>query len=532
MIFRKFIFFVFLLSLFATFSLARADSPPTTLIANGRAEYRFDYRGDKTPIEITLDAPGVDALELLVYTPAELEAAKRGDALVPIGRGTRGQGHDLIWSGVFNAPGVYQVAVENHTPAPILYHLDIRGESVSGIAQILADAPQNNSAFSMENGTRVLTVNLPPGAGQAQLRISVPNAPAACTHANEIAPTLSHSLKLCPSEIYPPLHLVGTNVALYSDDARSALVTSSGRQFAITIEGANNLVEGVMIQASADASDFGAWLCQYDECVFPTLPVKTTLRGGILYGGGILLRGSNSTIHNVTVHGGTIGIATLNGRANYLIDNQLNDLNGWGSYNWASSGSYFVGNTINRENHPCATPDGFKFEHGCETAGWTCVACTSNIVARNHCESSANCFYLSGERGLASNYNRLIANYCAGASDNCFELTFSRGNILQDNVATADPDTGGACNYPFWIGGSTVYFQNNAWQCAVSVDDALARAQNSTRVPTVALSLDSLNIAVPIVVPTPVVNTITSAPTSPLPPASTPAPAPKQLYRE
>jgi hypothetical protein len=493
--------FTFFTVLFFT-ARAHADAPFVTLLAGARADYRFDYRGDKTTINVAVDTQGVENVELLIYTPAQIDAAKRGAGLMSVGRGTRGNGYDLFWTGNFNALGVYHVVVANHSPGPILYRLAITGESVSGVAQIVADAPQTTTSVSSQNGRQLLTVALPPGAGITSLRLNMPSAPTACTHANEISPIISTTIKLCANEIYPPLHLIGNNLALFSDNEHSAIISSVGRQFALTAEGANNWIDGVTIQASADARDLGAFLCQYDECVFSpnprdlkpgVTPSPLKINGGILYGGGILLKGSNSTIHAVTVRGGTIGIAMVNGRANNLIDNQLNDLNGWGSFNVASVGGYFVGNTLNRENHGCTTPDGFKFEHGCETAGWVCLACSGNVVARNHCELSANCFYLSGERGLASNNNKLIANYCAGATDNCFELTFSRGNILQDNIATADVNTSAACNYPFWIGGSTVYFKNNNWQCAVSSEDALARAKNSTAVPTVALLLGATN---------------------------------------
>jgi hypothetical protein len=206
-----------------------------------------------------------------------------------------------------------------------------------------------------------------------------------------------------------------------------------------------------------------------------------------LYGGGILLKGSNTVIRGVTVHGGTIGIATVNGRGNVLLENNLDDLNGWGIYNWSSSSSYFVNNSLDRENHACTTPDGYKFLHGCETAGWVCLACTENLVAQNHCEASANCYYMSGERGLASNYNRFVGNYCGGATDNCFEITFSKGNVLRDNVTGPDPVSGAACNYPFWMGGSSIVFGPNTWNCALSPDESLARATASTAVATVPL---------------------------------------------
>lgn len=361
---------------------------------------------------------------------------------------------------------------------------------MSGAAKIEAVTPAATTSLLSENGQTILSVNLPPSAGATALRLVMPNKPTACTHAKQIPAVIAQSIKLCPNEIYPPLRLVGNNLALYADDARTAIVTSVSRQFAVTIEGSNNWVEGVTIQAHADPKDPGAWLCLYDECLFPTRPLTTTLRGGIRYGGGILLKGSNSTIHGVTVRGGTIGVATVDGRVNKVIDNQLSDL-GWGSFNVNSVGSYFVGNVLNRDNHGCTTPDGKKFLSGCETSGWVCLGCTANVIVSNHCELSANCFYMSGERGLASNDNKFIANYCAGATDNCFEITFAHGNILQDNIGTVDPKTDKPCKYPFWIGGSIVYFQNNTWQCSVSADDAFNQARDSTIVATNIINTES-----------------------------------------
>jgi hypothetical protein len=179
----------------------------------------------------------------------------------------------------------------------------------------------------------------------------------------------------------------------------------------------------------------------------------------------------------------------VDGYNNTLVANNLSDLNGWGSFNIRSNNSVYAGNVLNRDNHGCTTPDGHKFEHGCETAGWVCLQCSQNLIANNHCEYSGNCYYLSGERGLASNNNRFIGNYCAASPNNCFEFTFSKGNTLQDNIATAHPETGAACKYPFWIGGSTVYFGKNSWGCAISPEDAVGDAVRSTNIPTVALAL-------------------------------------------
>ncbi|MGB8647945.1 MAG: hypothetical protein WCF84_22110 [Anaerolineae bacterium] len=465
-------------------AIALADAPYQTLTSGARAAYRFDYKGDRTRIEVALDAQGIAGVVLYIYTPAQIQAAGQGQDLIPIARGTPNSGHDAFWSGAFPAPGVYQIAVVNQSPGVVLYRLSITGESVSGVASMSAPPPAPDRANLAANR---LTVSLPPGADRSVLSLAVPGAPADCTHAYAVSGIISSSIKLCANEIYPPLHVIGSGVAIYGDATHSAVVTSGGRQFAVTVEGSYNLVEGLTVQAGADAADLGAWLCQYDECIFPTQPRRTVINGGLIYGGGILLKGSYSVVHGVTVHGGTIGVATVNGTGNAVLDNQLNDLNGWGSFNIGSVASYYVGNSLDRENHGCTTPDGYKFLHGCETAGWVCLGCQNNVVARNHCAGSANCFYMSGERGLASNHNRLLANYCAGATDNCFELTFSQGNLLRDNITTSDPVTGAACKYPFWIGGSTVYFQGNSWQCGLDADKALADAVASTTVPTIAL---------------------------------------------
>lgn len=477
--------------------VATADTPPAPLTAGAKAEYRLDYLGDGSPINVALDVPNPSGISVLIFTPAQVEELHRGGKPTPVGRGTPNRNHTLYWSGGFKIRGVYRVFVENNSQGPVLYRLDITGSAVNGAAQVLPVNLPPLSGVSTQGGRKTLTVTLPPGAATANgqssttVRLTMPVEPQDCTHANQVPAIVDRSIKLCPNEVYFALNISGNHIGVFSDDQHTAVVTSAGRQFAITIQGAGNWVEGVTIQARAESTDQGAWLCLYDDCAFPTVP-PITLHGGTRYGGGILLRGSNSIIHGVTVKGGTIGIASVGGRSNYILENQLSDLNGWGSFNIGSVGSYYVGNVMNRDNHACTTPDGRKFLHGCETSGWVCLGCSANVVARNHCELSANCFYMSGERGLASNDNRFVANYCAGATDNCFELTFSRGNILRDNVSTADQNSDKSCKYPFWIGGSTVYHQGNSWECAVDEQEALRQAKESTTVPTDMIPLSAM----------------------------------------
>jgi hypothetical protein len=114
-----------------------------------------------------------------------------------------------------------------------------------------------------------------------------------------------------------------------------------------------------------------------------------------------------------------------------------------------------------------------------------------NVIANNYCELSGNCFYMSGERNLASNNNNFLSNFCAGASDNCFEITFSFGNFLRDNITTYEPKSDKACKYPFWIGGSVVYFANNTWECANSEDTSFNQSRDSTTVATNIIRMDN-----------------------------------------
>lgn len=503
----------FLLALFAFATLpfvAYADAPLTTLQGGAHAEYRFDYVGDGSPIDVLVTDTDPSKLSVSIYTSDQIEQVRSGQVVSPVGRGTPPRPDTLQWSGGFRIKGVYYVVVTNRAPLAVTYRMSITGSGASSIARARPAWTAATSQFVDEGDSRVLVVPLPASAVTTTLRLTMPAEPDACTHVSEIDGPLDHSVKLCPDEIYPPLTVAGDNVGLFSDDDRTSLITSHGREFALTVQGSNDWIEGVTIKASADPRDDGAWLCLYDTCDVVSDGITTTIGGGTLYGGGILLKGSDSTVHGVTVSGGTIGVATVDGHANNIIDNQLSGLNGWGSFNLASTQSYYVGNTWSNEDHGCTTADGRTFLHGCETSGWVCLGCVENVVTHNQCESSSNCFYMSGERNLASNYNSLLSNYCAGATANCFEITFSFGNVLQDNLATIDPATNLPCKYPFWIGGSVVYLKDNVWECTVGEDDAFNQSRDSTTVATNIIPIDTANevlnapkIILPTLTPTP-----------------------------
>lgn len=249
--------------------VARADEETLTLLPHAKHEYRFDYKGDKTQIDIVVDAP--EGVELSVFVPNQGE---------PVGQGAR-KNNELHWSGKFNVPGAYRATVENKNDGPILYSIAFLGESINNVGMILQDTAPSSANASTQGGRETLNVKLPTG----NLRLTSPVIPVDCTPANALPPIINTSLKLCPNQIYPPLHLVGNQIGLF-DDSHTAVIQAAGRQFAVVMEGRGSWLDGVVIQSAPDAADDGAFLCQYDECVFATQPDKTILKGGLAYGGG------------------------------------------------------------------------------------------------------------------------------------------------------------------------------------------------------------------------------------------------------
>lgn len=322
------------------------------------------------------------------------------------------------------------------------------------------------------NPARTVTFDLPATLGVAALAIRVPPEPIECTPASQMPGVLTSSVKLCPGETYRPVVLRGEGIGIFGDDRKSAVIRSEGRAFAITADGARLFINNVVIRASTDPGDANVLLCLYHDC--------RGRSGGILYGGGILVRASDTTVMDSIIAGGVAGVAAERVSGLRLINNDLDNSTGWGSYNFAVESSYFMGNSLNDNNRSCVTPDGGYLPTGCESAGWLCVACQHNIIAQNTCTNSGDCYYMNGEGNLGSHNNRFHQNLCRASPHNCFEATFSRGNEFVENVTEKDPVSGAQCNYPFWVGGSQVTFARNQWRCTISPEVAIRHATDST----------------------------------------------------
>jgi hypothetical protein len=326
---------------------------------------------------------------------------------------------------------------------------------------------------------RTSSIALPASLSLGALSYEIPNEPTECTPAEAMPDVVDRSVKLCPGQNYRPFHLRGDRIGVFGD--KSSVIRSQGRGYGIIAEGSRLFIQNVMIRGSTESGDLNTFLCLYPDCAFRN--GDAPYPGGVSYGGGILVRASETTILDSDIAGGVAGIAAERVRGLKLLNNRLDDSTGWGSYNFAVEASYFVGNTFSRDNRSCTTDAGY-LPTGCESSGWVCIACVQNVIANNYCTSSGNCYYMNGEGNLNSNNNRFHQNECRAAPHNCFEVTFALGNEFVENIARDDPDTGAACKYPFWVGGSTVIFARNSWNCEFSPETSIAHATASTHIPT------------------------------------------------
>lgn len=290
-----------------------------------------------------------------------------------------------------------------------------------------------------------------------KLTVDVPKAPTlpSCTPASALGSRVARSIRLCPGQTYRPFTIVGNNVAVIGDPNRTATIRSVGRTYGITVRGTNALISGVKILGATAAADLGSWLCLYEQCFYASPPIH----GGANYGGGILLESGNNTVMNSVISGGVVGIASLDGRGNRILNNQITNLSGWGIFGVGATNSAFVGNVLQDINRGCTDPAGIYFAGGCESAGMLLMGADTNIIANNTCARSGNCFYLNGEGGRLNNFNKLYGNYCSAPSYNCFEITDATGIEFDNNAATLTPDNTSGCE--IWLVRAQIISGNN-----------------------------------------------------------------------
>lgn len=477
--------------------------------------YRFEYLGDRSPISVVLEGYGVQDLELHIFAPDQVDPQTNTVRGTPIGRGSVNRtqaGHAMIWNGSSPQSGTFYIAVINKTDRTIIYRLNVTGPAVTasaitapelGIGSNIADFPR----VRVEVSTPTLRVAVPidykialeslgillpkldqvaqtsyeilypPELSMPPLVLSISKAPDQCTPPDQVGEVVTRTIKLCPNSVYWNLNIAGADIGVFGDEAGTAVIKSEGRSFAVTAVGERLTLQGLKIQASTDPLDANIWLCQYEKCG----DGPKASPGSTVYGGGILLKASNSLVSDVTVRGGVSGLAILDGSDNYIVNNRFLYQTGWSSYNRSLQRTQFMGNAFHYANRSCKSPTGKGFfTSGCETAGWLCIDCKDILLVDNECRAGGNCYYVNGDGGVPSYNVKFFRNACYGSPHNCFEVTFSKNVWFEKNTAARDITIGWECNYPFWVGGSEIIWgRDNNWACMVSADRAKARSEGS-----------------------------------------------------
>jgi len=158
-------------------------------------------------------------------------------------------------------------------------------------------------------------------------------------------------------------------------------------------------------------------------------------------GGGILF--NNISASNISVNTGSyqdVGINLYNSNGNTISTNDFSNNTGWGIRLYQSSNNTISSNQAHHNNRCNNT--------GCDSAGiLLAYSSNSNSIIGNNIIYSGNGFFIGNENGLPSNNNTVDSNDGSFSSNNCFEATFSQGNIFKNNTAKN-------CNYGFWLGFS------------------------------------------------------------------------------
>lgn len=97
--------------------------------------YSFEYAGDRSQIEVRLEAVPAGSVSFQVWTPDQVSRLQDGDRVQPIGRGSEDSLADgvLSWSGSFPIAGTYAVTVERSANATgtMSYALTVTGSGVT-----------------------------------------------------------------------------------------------------------------------------------------------------------------------------------------------------------------------------------------------------------------------------------------------------------------------------------------------------------------------------------------------------------------
>lgn len=112
----------------------------TTTDAHAQTWYKFDESGHNNLVTATLDANGQTGIFFRVYTPDSIAQWISQNGLHPVGVSAGSRDHDQLWEGRFQMTGTYYLVVENINPYTVEYRLNVRGEGVTTVVNIVPTA--------------------------------------------------------------------------------------------------------------------------------------------------------------------------------------------------------------------------------------------------------------------------------------------------------------------------------------------------------------------------------------------------------
>ncbi len=182
------------------------DNTWRTVPANGALWYYFDYFGDKTPAQVTVDTNAAPNIQLAIFTPAQAPQFVQDPSTAPIGWGTppgaqtEAASHDLIWSGGFSFGGRFYAVVFNRNANPVMVRVAISGQSLVTLptpmptpplvlpnpfaTPIMTGTVTGRLIFQDASGGNVYTVN---GDGSSLQRVTYGLDPAWSPNGTKIA---------------------------------------------------------------------------------------------------------------------------------------------------------------------------------------------------------------------------------------------------------------------------------------------------------------------------------------------------------
>lgn len=160
-----------------------------TLAGNSTLWFYFDYTGDRSIIQATLEDNGANNAQLAVFTPSQAAAWLNDPTTQPVALGSPPGANsdmtmfDLVWRGAFNFPGRFLIAISNNNATPIQFRLNVKGDAISLAppptptpfptpifpTKIPTGTLQGKLVFQQTSGGFIYTVN---GDGSALTRVT------------------------------------------------------------------------------------------------------------------------------------------------------------------------------------------------------------------------------------------------------------------------------------------------------------------------------------------------------------------------